>query len=704
MSTNPLSVTSPSSAADARPRDGVKHAFLWLAVIFAVGLCLRVYPFTRGFQVEEFVAVAAVAERTGAPAGQTVTEATPLVPVANLDEVSKRSVIPYGIRDPHPLYHNVLYGVIQILPVADWSLRLPSLLAGLACIGVVFWLTRSAFGTEVALVASAFVALDPIQITLSWNARPFALANLACLLSFVALWGLVQTSRIGTGVLCAFGYALSVAFAGYLSPVILLAVAGHLGMMVYSVLMARREGIAWRLGLWLLGVVGAGLLVLPEVGYWQQLYAWGQGHTDYLLQLHPLRLFTPLLLHNGVLLGGLLLILVASSVIRWQVEGEGEKEETAAESGAPSTGSGSTGVATVSTAPPSGRVAAPAREAVKETVAEEGEPLPENDEVVWLSRFWVFLPQLAVVLVAFGTAQSIIQSSYFGYTTLGAAVVLAYFATRDRSREVRLGVSAVVCLALLASGFFPEYATGQGLYSNGTAKTLMTNLNTRMGDSWKEGDVLLMQSSLLEMDFVRNDIPEENRDAVQRIALAPLTTLYVDSISRPVIALTLSQSRGEGSSEFAGRHMEPSAFYNDALTARLRQYKRYWMTGLASGRVFNSRPFLANYLPWMANALECDLILARERDRTKPYERYVEIPMHVQPTDGIDGLSFGYKDQDFPWFVHLVRPKQPGSVFALGALSQVGMPNAHVTIPSLLGSQHPTPRLRRDPELVGSGE
>ena len=49
------------------------------------------------------------------------------------------------------------------------------------------------------------------------------------------------------------------------------------------------------------------------------------------------------------------------------------------------------------------------------------------------------------------------------YTTLGAAILLAYYATRDGLREVRLGVAGVVALGLLLIGFWPSLSTGHGL-------------------------------------------------------------------------------------------------------------------------------------------------------------------------------------------------------------------------------------------------
>lgn len=641
-----LSHTLPRGKEVAQP-------LLWLLVILAVGLLLRAWHLTDPVQVDEFVAVAAVAERQGVPIGQTATANDPLVTVSGLDEVSRRSVIPYGIPDPHPLYHNLLYGVLQVLPVADWSVRVPSLLAGLACIVVVFFLVRGLLGTEVALLAAALVALDPIQVTVSWQARPFALANLACLLSFACLAGLLQTSRTAIGAVCAVGYGLSVAFVGYLSPVMLLVLTAHVAIVGYA-LIKGREGAAWRAGLTAAGLALAVGLMAPEMGYWSSLFAWGREHASYLLQLQPIRLQT-LFWHNLSLLGGLLLIVVAGAVVRWQVQGEGEAP--APESPSEPVAPGGTAIATAPTAAASALKTAPALE------ADEGEPLPENEEAVWMGRLWVFVPQLFALMLAYTTVQSIYQTRYLSYTTLGAAVLLAYFATRDRSREVRLGVSAVLCLAFLVLGFFPDWSTGQGgMTSNATAREMVelfqTTLTPREGATtpWKEGDVVLVRSGLPEADFLHSEVPAENRAAVERAILAPVSTLYADGLRRPVLPLSLSHFRNEQNKTQAGDFFDPKSYYTEEFAARVRGYQRYWVTGLAPGFRYNSRVYLSCLAPWLADTTGKELVLARNRSDA---ERYLLIPPGIPSKADIEGLTQNARASDFEKFAHIIRPKLP---------------------------------------------
>ncbi len=687
-----------SSAAEPVRGQGVAQPLPWLVGVLAVGLFLRAWHLTDGYQVDELTAVAAVAERQSVPAGYTATADDPLVPVASLDEVSKRSVIPYGVRDPHPLYHDILYGVLQALPPSDWSLRLPSLLAGLGCVAVIFFLTRRLLGAEVGLLAAAIVALDPIQVSVSWLARPYALANFACLLSFAALLGLLRTTRPAVGALCAVGYALSVAAVGYLSPVMLLVVTAHAGMVVYAAFAAGRAGAAWRGLLWVVGLSVAVVLLLPEIGYWQDLFGWGRGHWEYLLRLQPIHLWT-VLWHNVVLLGGLALALVAAAAVRWQVQGEPAPEEEAR----PASGTQPVGPASTAVAPalaavaPAGPITSPALEANAPRIADEGAPLPENDEAVWMGRLWVFVPQLFTLVAAYATAQSIFQTRYLSYTTLGAAILLAYYATRERSREVRLGVAAVLCLTLLVLGFFPEWGAGVGLFGNNRAKDLADGLRVRM-TSWREGDVLLMRAGLAESDWLANDIPAAARPEVERAVLAPLTTLYVDAVHRPVLPLTLSHYRNKTVHPLAGEYCRPGDYYDAAFADRVRQYERYWLTGLAPGQDFTTPYYLACVLPWLADTLGWDVVVARNRGESGNPERYVEVPTDVKPDDDIDGLTYNTKRDDFVVFVHLARPRQPRGVYMLGALGLAPLPNAYVTVPVMLSFENPTPRLRKNPE------
>ena len=167
----------------------------------------------------------------------------PLLPVSSWRQVRDRSVLPYGIVQPWPLYHYLLYGVVQVLPITEWSLRLPSLLAGLATIVALYALCRRWARVEVAVVAALLVAVEPMQVVVSTMARPYALASLACVLSFLTLDTILRATAPKRIAAAVMGYGLALALIGYMNAVLLLVVCIHVAVVSY-VLLARRRARA----------------------------------------------------------------------------------------------------------------------------------------------------------------------------------------------------------------------------------------------------------------------------------------------------------------------------------------------------------------------------------------------------------------------------------------------------------------------------
>ncbi len=661
----------------------IGRPFLWLLAIVGLGLVLRGLQMRDlPVEVDEFTSLSAVAERQGLDIGTTPTVNDPLVPVASLGEVSHRSVIPFGLEDPVPLYHDLLWAVAHVLPIADWSMRLPSLLAGLGCIVAVFFLVKRTFGVEMALAASLFVALDPIQVNTSVLVRPFALGNLAAVLSFVSLWGVLHATSPRCVVLQALGYAVCVAALGYFSPLLLFVVLAHAGMVWYA---ARNgvEGASRRAAFWGGALALALLLLAPELPYLGRVSAWGWSHNRYLTAAHNVHLFTPfvvLFMHNLVFLGGLALILIAGYIVRMQLQGgdaepkaEGEAQTTSAESAAAAPAGGSaTAIASAPTLSPA-LAAAPAPAAAPPVPLQ---PLPENDEALWMGRVWLFLPQ-AGLLVASLVVSSIFTSRALTYTTIGAAILLAYYATRDGSREARIGLVCVLAVGLLLFGFLSSWSRGSGLVSNDKALAIMgkpgkgeglagtvMNEGVTTADGkvepplWKSGDVVLMRSGLIEADFLRTEIPEAARPQVERAILAPLTLLYPDSSNKPVMALTFSEYHNQEVKTPAGdqEQVKLDAFYDAAFAERLKSYQRYRMTGLANPQP-NTWYYLSCIVPWMADHLDRgDLVVSRMRK--DPAEHYVVVKPGLSIKEKIKGLTDDRQPGDFDNILHIVRKRK----------------------------------------------
>jgi hypothetical protein len=674
----------------------IRKPLVVLGIILLIGLGMRGWRMTFPLQQDEYGPLYAVAERVGLQPGWMPTEENPLSPVASWHDVRERSVLPYGIVNPLPLYHWLLYGVVQVFPVTEWSLRLPSLLAGLGCIAAVYFLCRRLLGAEVALVAALLAAVDPLQVEVSVMARPYAIGNLACVLSFWGLLGILYgRSAAGRGV-AAVLYGLCLAVIGYVYPVLLLVMVAHVGMVAYWWLGRPREEAAlasaplgatppmnadeWafnrapprtagQLLLWLFGAALGLALVLPELDYFQKIWQFSKAHQDYLFDTEP-RVLTNFLALNSTFLVALLAVSLATLAMK-QLSGSGQ-------GAARGQGTGPVGDAGAE---------APAETTPAEQAALP--PQPENPDLLWLGRCWLFLPQ--ILFMVLGYLLQLNSSRYFTYVTLGGVILVAYWATRERARDVRLGVVGMVALAMFLWGF-TDWTLGAGLVTSQNGAGIVELLNRT--ESWRPGDdVVLYRSGSLEADFLPDGVPAANRVHVEGVLAAPITTLYTSKVSRPYVLLSLSQRRNDREKTWLGRHYDPSAYYTEELARKIGQYQRFWV---CSGD-WNRRAFLASVIPWLANTQHWDMLVARHRDAP---ERYFLVPSGTKPEDYVAGLSDS-REKDFSSAV-LVRRAVPSGGFSLGALGATMLPNSHLTVPVWLTTQCPTPRLSKPP--IGDGE
>ncbi len=91
-------------------------------------------------------------------------------------------------HDVHPpLYSLIMLGWIQLFGDSEIAVRVPSLLFGMASLGIAFALARSWFGGRVALVALALLAAAPAHI---WYSQENKVNMLAVLLTALAVCGL----------------------------------------------------------------------------------------------------------------------------------------------------------------------------------------------------------------------------------------------------------------------------------------------------------------------------------------------------------------------------------------------------------------------------------------------------------------------------------------------------------------------------------
>jgi predicted membrane-bound mannosyltransferase len=144
-----------------------------------------------------------------------------------------------------PLYFWLLWGVTRVLGESEFTLRLPSLLAGIALPGMA-WLLAGRLGLGertflTAALASLLVCVDHTSIFYSTEARPYALVELA---SAGALIFALESLRGGIALRAALVATLVVLF--YLHYTTVLYIGGLIGtFFAYSIFAKDAERGSW---------------------------------------------------------------------------------------------------------------------------------------------------------------------------------------------------------------------------------------------------------------------------------------------------------------------------------------------------------------------------------------------------------------------------------------------------------------------------
>jgi 4-amino-4-deoxy-L-arabinose transferase-like glycosyltransferase len=94
-----------------------------------------------------------------------------------------------------PLHYLILHAWVRVLGHAEWSVRLPSALAGIGAVWVLHALTKRLFGVAPALVAALLLAVAPFQIQYSQEARSYSLMLLLSLASCLLFVRLLDTEK-----------------------------------------------------------------------------------------------------------------------------------------------------------------------------------------------------------------------------------------------------------------------------------------------------------------------------------------------------------------------------------------------------------------------------------------------------------------------------------------------------------------------------
>lgn len=100
-----------------------------------------------------------------------------------------------GLATDHvaPLHTVLIWAVSRVGGAGEWVLRLPSVVAGVLCVPVVFALVRRMFGeVQVALLSALLVAVSPFAIWYAQEARMYALLMLFALIHVHLSWPVVE--------------------------------------------------------------------------------------------------------------------------------------------------------------------------------------------------------------------------------------------------------------------------------------------------------------------------------------------------------------------------------------------------------------------------------------------------------------------------------------------------------------------------------
>jgi mannosyltransferase len=164
-----------------------------------------------------------------------------------------------------PLYYALTWFWTQVTGTSEWGLRSLSAVAGVATIPVAYLVGRELRGPRAGLLAAALVAVNPMLLWYSQEARAYALLGLFCALSLLfcvrALQGGERRDFTWWGVFSALALATHY-FAVF--PLI-----------AEVVLLLRRRGRAILPGLW---IVGLAIALLAPLAYHQMSY----GHAEWI--------------------------------------------------------------------------------------------------------------------------------------------------------------------------------------------------------------------------------------------------------------------------------------------------------------------------------------------------------------------------------------------------------------------------------------
>ena len=126
------------------------------------------------------------------------------------------------MQPPAPLYGLVMYLWVRVAGDGEVAVRLPSLVLGIASIGLTYRIAAVYGSPRVALLAAAFLCVSPVHVWYSQEATPYAM-TLVVLLASVLAWLRLREDPTRPARYVAYGGALLVTvFTHYFTVLFLL--------------------------------------------------------------------------------------------------------------------------------------------------------------------------------------------------------------------------------------------------------------------------------------------------------------------------------------------------------------------------------------------------------------------------------------------------------------------------------------------------
>lgn len=166
-----------------------------------------------------------------------------------------------------PLYYALAWLWTQVAGTGEWGLRSLSAIAGVATIPVAFLVGRELRGQRAGLLAAALVAVNPMLLWYSQEARAYSLLCLFCALSLLYCVRAMDREGEGKRDFVLWGVFSALALATHYFAVF--------PLIAEVVLLWRRRGRAMGPGLWIVGVTAA---LLAPLAYHQMSY----GHAEWI--------------------------------------------------------------------------------------------------------------------------------------------------------------------------------------------------------------------------------------------------------------------------------------------------------------------------------------------------------------------------------------------------------------------------------------